>query len=221
MAEADNEHKAAVYVVDDDPVATAFAAGAADHAGFVSRAFVSAEAFLATVSDHHRGCIVLDLQLDGMPGLQLQDELNQRGVRMPVIVVSGRGNVSAAVQAMKQQAYDFFEKPVPLETLASAIRRAIDSDGAKAADRACTNAVRDRFATLSPRERQVMASVVDGMANKQIAAKLDLSEKTIEVHRGNVMRKMGVESVAALVRASMHCDLATARGSIGIPPRAS
>lgn len=219
MAESDNEHKVAVYVVDDDPVATAFAVGAAEHAGFVALAYGSAESFLAAVDDRHRGCIVLDLQLDGMPGLQLQGELNHRGIRMPVIVVSGRGNVSAAVQAMKQQAHDFFEKPVPLETLSSAIRRAVDSDGVREADRASTEAIRDRFATLSPREKQVMASVVDGMANKQIAAKLDLSEKTIEVHRGNVMRKMSVESVAALVRASMHCDLSAARGSVNGLPR--
>lgn len=208
-----------VYIVDDDPVATAFAAGAAEHAGLASRSFVSAEAFLAGVTDQDRGCVVLDLQLDGMPGLQLQGELATRGIRLPVIVVSGRGNVSSAVQAMKQQAFDYFEKPVQLETLASALRRAVDHDSARAADRATTEQVRERFATLSPREKQVMASVVDGMANKQIAAKLDLSEKTIEVHRGNVMRKMAVESVAALVRASMHCDLTAARGSASPVPR--
>ena len=196
---------AVVYVVDDDPVAVAFASGAAAAAGLSVRAFDSGEAFLAGVTDADRGCVVLDLFMDGMSGLQLQGELARRGVRLPVIVVTGHADVPSAVTAMKQHAFDYFEKPVDIAKLVDSIRRAVDTDARRAGGRAEGDAARRRYDTLTPRERQVMNAVVTGMANKQIAAKYELSEKTIEVHRGNVMRKMGVDSIAALVRASIAC----------------
>ena len=125
---------------------------------------------------------------------------------LPVIIVSGQAGVSSAVTAMKQQAFDFFEKPVDPQQLVSALRRAIDHDQQQSIKQAEAETVRARYDTLSPRERQVMAFVCEGLANKQMAARLSLSEKTIEVHRGNVMRKMQVDSVAALVRAALLCD---------------
>lgn len=195
-----------VFVVDDDPVAAAFAGGAARVAGYAFRPFASGEALLSAVAKTDRGCVVLDLQMSGMTGLQLQAELTKQCIRLPVIVVSGRSDVPSAVRAMKQEAFDFFVKPVPIDVLADSIRRAVALDASRAVDWADAESVRLRFATLSPREKQVMDAVVAGMANKQVAAKLGLSEKTIEVHRGNVMRKMCVDSVAALVRASLVCE---------------
>ena len=196
---------ATIYVVEDDPVAAAFAAAAAQVAGWPAKVFSSAEPFLTDIAHSCRGCLILDLQMEGMTGLQLQSELKERGCLLPVIVVSGQADVPTAVAAMKQAAFDYFEKPVALETLAASIRRAVAFDATQSAGRADAEIVQARFARLSPRERQVMGSVVAGMANKQIAAKLGLSEKTIEVHRGSVMRKMQVESVPDLVRASLLC----------------
>jgi FixJ family two-component response regulator len=196
-----------VYVIDDDEVASAFVAGVASAGGFVTSCFASATAFLDQASRELRGCIVLDLQMDGMSGLELQAELLRREIFLPVIIVSGQAEVSSAVQAMKQQAFDLFEKPVDPHRLLSSIQRAIAHDTVDSIRRSEAAGVRQNFDTLSPRERQVMEMVVSGFANKQIAARLDLSEKTIEVHRGNVMRKMKVDSLAALVRAAMHCGL--------------
>ncbi|HEX8325199.1 MAG TPA: LuxR C-terminal-related transcriptional regulator [Tepidisphaeraceae bacterium] len=198
-----------VFVVDDDPVAAAFAAGAAALAGLRSQQFAAGEALLAVVTPADRGCLVLDLRMDGMDGLQLQAELQDRGILLPVIMVSGKSDIPSAVLAMKQAAFDFFEKPVPIDVLAESIRRVVEWDCRQAARRADGDGVRQRHANLSPREKQVMDAVVAGLANKQIASKLELSEKTIEVHRGNVMRKMQVDSVAALVRAALVCDPAT------------
>ena len=197
--------QATIYVVEDDPVAAAFAAAAAQAAGWPAKVFSSAEPFLVDVADNCRGCVVLDLHMDGMTGLQLQATLHARGCHLPVIVVSGQADVPTAIAAMKQAAFDYFEKPVDLAVLVDSIRRAVAFDARQSTGRADADVIKARFARLSPRERQVMSSVVAGMANKQIAAKLGLSEKTIEVHRGSVMRKMQVESVPDLVRASMLC----------------
>ena len=200
------EGKQSVYIVEDDPVAAAFALAAARAAGLEARQFPSAESMLATVTRVDRGCVVLDLQLAGMHGLELQSALQDRGICMPVIIVSGHGDVPSAVRAMKQHAFDYFEKPVPIEQLTDSICRAVAEDTRRATERADADTIRRRYVTLSPRERQVMTAVVEGLANKQIAARFELSEKTIEVHRGNVMRKMQVDSVAALVRASLVCE---------------
>ncbi|HEY0007154.1 MAG TPA: response regulator [Tepidisphaeraceae bacterium] len=196
-----------VFVVDDDAVARAYAAGVASAAGYAVSQFDSAEAFLAAVAPETRGCVVLDLQMDGMTGLELQAELQRRQMTLPVIIVSGRAEVASAVTAMKLQAFDFFEKPVDPHALKAAICRGIDFDEQQAHRRNEQSEAMTRYASLSPREREVMGLVVQGLPNKQMAARLSLSEKTIEVHRGNVMRKMQVESVAALVRASIVCDL--------------
>jgi FixJ family two-component response regulator len=197
---------AKVIVIDDDAVAAAYIAGVAEASGYEATRYHSAEAFLAAVDPAARGCIVLDLMMDGMHGLELQAKLIERGIKLPVIIVSGNSDVPSAVQAMKQNAFDFFEKPVDPAKLLLAIDRAIDLDNTLSIRRQDAQVVCQRYATLSPREKQVMNLVVQGLANKQMAARLGLSEKTIEVHRGNVMRKMEVDSVAALVRASLVCE---------------
>lgn len=198
---------ARIFVVDDDPTASALVAGIVEAQGYAVERFASAGAFLERADASLRGCLVLDLQMEGMTGLELQAELLQRGVRLPVIIVSGHAAVSSAVQAMKQQAFDFFEKPVDSKALAEAVRRAVDLDLQQSARDVESAKVQEHFRTLSPREKQVMELVVAGLANKQVAAKLGLSEKTIEVHRGNVMRKMQVESLPALVRSALVCGM--------------
>jgi FixJ family two-component response regulator len=195
-----------VYVIEDDAVAAEYAARVVASSGATVVRFASAEEFLAEAVPGLRGCIVLDLHMAGMTGLELQAELLRREILLPVIIVSGQATLSSAVLAMKQQAFDFFEKPVDPQQLLSAVRRAIEFDQQQSIRQAEAGTVRGRYDTLSPRERQVMAFVCEGLANKQMAARLSLSEKTIEVHRGNVMRKMHVDSVAALVRAAMLCD---------------
>lgn len=198
---------ARVFVIDDDPTAAELVAGIAGAQGYPVDRFASASAFLQRADASLRGCIVLDLQMEGMTGLELQAELLQRGVRLPVIIVSGHAAVSSAVLAMKQQAFDFFEKPVDPKALQSAITRAVELDQEQSVKDEESAKVLEHFATLSPREKQVMELVVSGLANKQVAAKLGLSEKTIEVHRGNVMRKMRVESLPALVRSALVCGM--------------
>ncbi len=194
-----------VYVIDDDPVASEFIVGVAASAGYQTSRFASADEFLASANNQLRGCVILDLEMEGMGGLELQAELLRRHIYLPVIIVSGHAAVSSAVQAMKQNAFDLFEKPVAPNALLPVIRRAFDHDSRQAAMRREAEEIRSHYQTLSPREREVMSLVVTGLANKQVAAQLGLSEKTIEVHRGNVMRKMKVESLAALVRAAMVC----------------
>jgi FixJ family two-component response regulator len=195
-----------VIVIDDDPVAAAYVAGVAESSGYDALRYASAEAYLAELDGAARGCIVLDLEMDGMHGLDLLAQLRGHGVELPVIIVSGHSDVATAVRAMKQKAFDFFEKPVDPVKLLLAIDRATALDSTLSVKRQDVAAVLSRYATLSPREKQVMHLVAEGLANKQMAARLMLSEKTIEVHRGNVMRKMQVDSVAALVRAALHCE---------------
>ena len=192
-----------VFVVDDDAVARAYAAGVASSLGLDVQRFESAESFLLGLTPETRGCVILDLQMGGMTGLELQAEMQRRGIDLPVIIVSGQAEVASAVTAMKLNAFDFFEKPVQPQLLQAAVRRAVEQDAARHAKRIETAEAEERYNTLSPRERQVMGLVVAGLPNKQMATRLTLSEKTIEVHRGNVMRKMRVDSVAALVRASI------------------
>jgi two-component system response regulator FixJ len=196
-----------VYIIDDDPVASAFVAKVASRGGFASTCYLSANQFLAEVHPDFRGCIVLDLCLEDMDGLALQAELLKRNITLPVIILSAKAEVSSAVQAMKQKAFDLFEKPVEPEILLQSIQRAIAHDASEWAYLKEKNRIREHFQTLSERERQVLELVVSGLANKQIAGKLGLSEKTIEVHRGNVMRKMNVDSLASLVRSALCCDV--------------
>lgn len=198
-----------VYVVEDDDVSAHMVGGIATKAGFSVQRYSSAEEVLQKLPADARGCIVADIKMAGMDGLALQRELALRGVRLPVIVVSGHAEVSSAVVAMKQKAFDFFEKPVDSPKLLIAIQRAVDEDARQQQHQQVRDQQLTRYRTLTPREREVMQLVVEGLANKQVAARLGLSEKTIEVHRGNVMRKMQVDSVADLVRASILCQETT------------
>ena len=175
-------------------------------------AFESPNVFLDRVDDSARGCLVLDLSMPGLNGLELQQALAERSSELPIIFLTGRGDIPASVQAMKRGAVDFLTKPVDADDLLAAIHRAFEKDRVLQREREARAEVASRFGALTPREREVLALVVAGRLNKQVAAELGTVEKTIKFHRANIMRKVGVRSVAELVR------LADRAGFKPVPP---
>jgi two-component system, LuxR family, response regulator FixJ len=189
-----------VFLIDDDePVLTAVAL-LMKSAGLECRTYSSALAFLEEFDPEKPGCVVTDMRMPGMSGLDLQEELSRRDYAPPMILITGHGDVSAAVRAMKQGAADFIEKPFSDQILLDAVMKAIDRDRIQRQDLAKSRQRQDRFANLSEREHEVMTGVVAGKPNKIIADDLGLSIKTVEFHRSNVMAKLKVESVAELVQ---------------------
>jgi len=188
---------ATVFLVDDDASVLRGLERLLRAAGFAVRGFTSPEAFLEQHDPAAPGCAVLDLAMNGLSGLELQRALAARGGDRPVIFLTGRGDIAATVQAMKAGATDFLTKPVPAQDLVTAVRLGIEKDRQARAARA---GVEGRLATLTPREHEVLRLVVAGRLNKQIAADLGMAEKTVKVHRGRMMAKMGIRSVAELVR---------------------
>jgi len=192
-----------VFVVDDDAAVRKSLERLLKSAGFRPEGYASAEEFLDRWErDPAAGCVLLDIQMPGLDGLQLQRKLQACAVSIPIIFVTGHGDIPSSVSAMKAGAVDFFPKPIHDEDLFRAIREAIQRDRKERSERAEREAVARRFQTLTPREREVMALVVRGMLNKQIAFALGASEKTVKIHRGRMMAKMKVSSVADLVRAA-------------------
>lgn len=189
-----------VYIVDDDPGVRDSLQYMIESAGHCVEAFENARGMLDRARGPLSGCLVADLRLPGMSGLDMFDRLRELGIELPTIVITGHGDVTAAVRAMKSGAIDFIEKPFSEQALLDRIDAAlrIDRDNRVAADE--VTRVIQRYEQLTPRERQVMAAVVAGRLNKQIASELDLSHKTIEVHRAHVMKKMAASSLAVLVR---------------------
>jgi FixJ family two-component response regulator len=189
-----------VYVVDDD-ASLRLALGLLIHSiGLESQMFPSAEAFLDHPLSARPSCLVLDLRLPGPSGLDLQTALLKTARRIPIVFISGHGDVPITARAMKGGAVDFLPKPFNDQDLVDAIHRALARDRLALADAAERQAIDRRVAMLTPRERQVMALVVRGLLNKQIAAEIGAAEKTIKIHRGRVMQKMAAGSVADLVR---------------------
>jgi FixJ family two-component response regulator len=189
-----------VYLVDDDPDLLKAIERLLESAGLNVATFASAQLFLDSYDRKAPGCLVLDLAMPGINGLELQRALEQQASPLPIIFLTGRGDIATSVQAMKHGATDFLTKPVDDTTLIDAIQEALASDRV----RRRTSVERERVATclesLTGRERQVLELIVAGRLNKQIAAELGATEKTIKFHRGNLMRKMGVRVVAELVR---------------------
>jgi len=189
-----------VFVVDDETPVRKALSRLLRAAGIAVAAFASPEEFLAQYDRPMPGCLVLDLMMPGFNGLELQRTLDKKGSMLPIIFLSGRGDVPNSVQAMKGGAIDFLTKPVNDKDLLAAVRAAIERDGVSRREQAELTEIRARLATLTPREHEVLEHVVTGKLNKQIAAKLGTAEKTIKVHRARVMAKMKVQSVAELVR---------------------
>lgn len=192
-----------VYVVDDDSAVRESLQWLLESVELNVKGFASANELLAEANEDWRGCLVVDLRLPGMSGLDLMDQLKRRGVKLPSIMITGHGDVSAAVRAMKAGAIDFIEKPFNDEILLDRIRAALAIDVEQYESEEYRREITARADRLTPREVQVMGLVVQGMLNKQVATELGLSHKTIEVHRAHVMEKMQAGSLAELVRMSI------------------
>jgi len=194
------DKRAVVFVIDDDPSMRGALDNLLGSVGLDVRAFPSAQEFLSAERPDAPGCLVLDMRLPGMSGLAVQQQLATLGISLPVIFISGHADVPISVRAMKAGAVEFLTKPFNDQELLDAVHAAIDRDGASRRDAVRAAELHARFDALSPREREVMALVAAGRANKQIAAELGVSLVTVKVHRGHVMHKMAARSVADLVR---------------------
>ncbi len=200
-----------VHVVDDEASIRDSLALLLRSVGLASRTFADAKSFLAAYEPRANCCLVVDVRMPGMSGIELQDALRARAATLPVIIITGHGDIAMAVRAMKAGAADFIEKPFHDQTLLDAVHRALErSSGSNAARDSDPAALHARLATLSPREREVMIQVVDGRPNKVVATRLGLSTRTVEVHRAKVMEKIGARSLAELVRAAIACGVTKA-----------
>ena len=203
---------ATVFVVDDDEGARNSLRFLLKSVGLPAVTFGTAQAFLAAYEAHQPGCLVLDVRMPGMSGLELQQELNRRGAVVPVVFVTGHGDVPMAVEAIQQGAFDFVQKPYREQELLDRIQRALvkDQENRKALEE--RDRIRARLASLTPREREVMQLMILGKPNKVMAADLGLSQRTVEIHRAHVMEKSGATSVAQLVRMVLDSEQSTAPG---------
>lgn len=198
-----------VHVVDDDPSFLRAVSRRLEAAGFVVEPFDSAEAFLSR-SSNSPGCVLVDLRMHGRSGLDLQEALGRTDDPMPVIFLTGHGDIQSSVRAMKHGAVDFLTKPVAGDELVEAVQRALALDARARAERRVIGDLRARYQRLTPREREVFALVARGLLNKQIAGELGTSERTVKAHRAHVMRKMNVPSVADLARVAERLGTTTA-----------
>jgi FixJ family two-component response regulator len=194
------EVPAVVFVIDDDPSMRASLEDLVGSVGLEVRSFASPQEFLESKQPDTASCLVLDVRLPGMSGLTFQKELAKAGVAVPVIFITGHGDIPMSVRAMKAGAVEFLTKPFHDQELLDAIHAAIERDKERRRGAMLVAELQERYATLTERERQIMTLVVIGRANKRIAAELNVSEMTVKVHRGQVMRKMQAGSLPELVR---------------------
>jgi two-component system, LuxR family, response regulator FixJ len=189
-----------VFVVDDDEGVRNSLRFLLKSVGIASRTMGSAKEFLDTYHPDQPGCLVLDVRMPAMSGIELQQQLNLRGAVIPVIFITGHGDVPMAVAAMQQGAFDFLQKPFRDQDLIDRIQRALERDSRNRAALSQHAKIRERLESLTPRERQVMSLMTGGMPNKVMAAELGVSQRTVEIHRARVMEKSGAASLAQLVR---------------------
>jgi two-component system, LuxR family, response regulator FixJ len=205
-----------VFIVDDDAAVRDSLRLLVKSVGQTAAVFVSAQEFLASYDPRQPGCLLLDVRMPGMSGLELQQQLNLRGAVLPVIFITGHGDIPMAVEAMQHGAFDFLQKPFRDQDLIDRIQRALERDRENRTALGERTRIRERLDSLTPREREVLTMVTSGKANKVMAADLGLSQRTVEIHRARVMEKMGASSVAQLVR--MVLDLGEAAGPGGPRP---
>ncbi|MEN7526907.1 MULTISPECIES: response regulator [unclassified Cupriavidus] len=196
-----------VYIVDDDVGMNDALQDLLRSVGLRTRAFLSAEAFLTTTIDTAPGCVVMDVRLRGTNGLEVQREMERRGMCLPVVFITGHGDIEMSVRAMKAGAVDFLPKPFRDQDLLDAVAEGISADRKKRHVLQCSDDLRSRLATLSDREREVMTLAASGLMNKQIAATIGISEVTIKIHRSRAMRKMAARTFADLVKMALELEL--------------
>ena len=203
MNSTDSSTKSVVFIVDDDEAMRNSLRWLIESVGHTVETYASARAFLDNHYPGRSGCLLLDVRMPGMSGLELQSQLESHDIRLPVIILTGHGDVGMAVKAMKAGALDFIEKPFDDELLLAAIGKALNEDAEKREERASKAEILARMGQLTKRESQVMEMVTNGKSNKEIAADLNVSAKTVEAHRAHVMEKMQAGSLAELVRMAM------------------
>ena len=194
------ESDTTIAIVDDDPSVRKGLERLIRSAGWKTETFGSAQEFLTRARIDAPTCILLDLQLPGLSGLELQKQMTEAGVETPIVFLTGHGDIPASVRAMKAGAIEFLTKPVDEQDLLNAIQEAIERNRRTRQQQADVRDLRDRYESLTSREQEVMQQVVSGLLNKQIAAELKITEDTVKFHRGHIMRKMQAGSLADLVR---------------------
>ena len=197
------QRPATVFIVDDDDAVRSSLRLLLKSVGLQATAFPSARDYLAAWDPDQPGCLVLDVRMPGMSGLELQEELNRRGAIVPVIFITGHGDIPMAVEAMQHGAFDFLQKPFRDQDLIDRIQKATERDAANRAQLREKEQIRIRYESLTPREREVLTLVTAGKANKVMAGDLGVSQRTVEIHRARVMEKMHAASLAQLVRMVM------------------
>ena len=200
------ERTPSVFIVDDDEAVRNSLRLLLKSVGLTASALSSAREFLDTYKPAQPGCLVLDVRMPGMSGLELQQHLNLQGAVIPLIFITGHGDIPMAVEAMQTGAFDFLQKPFRDQQLIDCIQRALEKDRASRAELNERSRIRERLEVLTPREREVLTLVTSGKPNKIMAADLGVSQRTVEIHRARVMEKMGAASLAQLVRMVMDMD---------------
>lgn len=196
-----------IYVVDDDQRVRDSLRWLLESVNLPVETFDSAEDFLHACAPHRHGCLILDIRMPRISGLQLQDILIERGVRLPIIMITGHGDVPTAVRAVQKGAVDFLEKPFNDQVLLDRIHSVLELESKREDDEAQREAILSRIESLTPRERQVLDRIICGCPNKKIAAELGISVKTVEVHRARAMQKMAANSMAELITQCITCGL--------------
>jgi len=204
--------KPTVFIIDDDASIRKSLSRLLRSAGYTAETFASAEEFLGREHFNGIGCLLLDVQMPGLSGMDLQKELHKADYHMPIIFITGHGDIPMSVEAMKKGAVDFLIKPFDDRKLLQAVESAIERNRQTRAEYDETLDIRKRIELLTPRENEILRYVITGMLNKQIALKLDIAEKTIKIHRGRIMEKLRVHSVADLVRLAEKAGITPLRG---------